>query len=93
MKEIWKQFKEAFATAWDIMVEGTKEVCRTTLVLLKDTCVAFITGIFTWVKEIVGGLFLVAWGFIEVVWAAFVALLKATFDLIYNKIIKWIMKW
>lgn len=93
MKEIWKQFKEAVAGAWATMFDGVKEVCRTTLKLLKDTCVAFVTGIFTWIKDVVVGLCLVAWGFIKVVWAAFVALVKAAFDLIYNKIIKWILKW
>lgn len=93
MKEIWKQFKEACAAAWGTMVDGIKEVCRTTLVLLKDTCVAFVTGIFSWIKEVIVGLWLVAWGFIKVVFAALVALLKAAFDLLYNKIIKWILKW
>lgn len=93
MKEIWKQFKKACAEAWSTMVDGVKEVCRTTLSLLKDTCVAFVTGIFAWIKDVICGLCLVAWGFIKVVFAAFVAFLKAAFDLIYNKIIKWIMKW
>jgi len=93
MKEIWKQFKEAVANAWGTMVDGVKEVCRTTWKLFKETCVAFVTGIFTWIKDVIVGLCLVAWGFIKVVWAAFVALVKAAFDLIYNKIIKWILKW
>lgn len=93
MKEIWKQFKEAVANAWGDMVDGVKEVCRTTIKLLKDTCVAFITGIFAWIKEVIVGLCLVAWGFIKVVFSALVALVKASFDLLYNKIIKWILKW
>ena len=93
MKEIWKQFKEAVAEAWGTMVDGVKVVCKTTFALFKDTCVAFVTGIFTWIKDLIVGLCLVIWGFIKVVWAAFVALVKAAFDLIYNKIIKWILKW
>ena len=93
MKEIWKQFKEAVAIGWQDMVTGVKDVCRTTWKLFKDTCVAFVTGIFTWIKELVGGVVFLAIGFIEVVWAAVVALVKAAFDLIYNKIIKWILKW
>ena len=93
MKEIWKQFKEAVSNAWGDMIDGVKEVYRTTIKLLKDTCVAFITGIFSWVKEVIVGLCLVAWGFIKIDFAALVALVKAVFDLLYNKIIKWILKW
>ena len=93
MKEIWKQFKEACAKAWGDMVEGVKEVCRTTWKLFKETCIAFVTGIFAWIKDLVCGVALSCWGFIQIVFAAFVALLKAAFDLLYNKIIKWIFKW
>lgn len=93
MKEIWKQFKSACATAWADMVDGVKEVCRTTWALFKDTCLNFVKGLFTWISELAGGLIIVVIGFVELVWAALVALIKAAFDLIYNKIIKWIMKW
>lgn len=93
MKEIWKQFTKACAKAWKDMVGGVKEVCRTTIKLLKDTCIAFVTGIFSWVKEVVFGVLKTFWGFIEIVFAAFIAFLKAVFDLVYNKIIKFIMKW
>ena len=93
MKEIWKQFKDACATAWGDMVDGIREVCRTTWVLFKDTCVNFVKGIFTWISDLAGGVIIAVIGCIELIWAALVALVKAAFDLIYNKIIKWIMKW
>lgn len=93
MKDIWNKFKLDCANAWSTFCDGIKAMAKSTFEILKDGCVDFITAIFTWLWELLKGVGLIGWSLVQVVVAALIAAVKATFGLTYNKIVDWIKHW
>lgn len=93
LKEIWKEFcdkvKDATGNCW----ESIKTVSKSTLDLLKQTVIDFVTGVFLWLEDLFIGVVSVIYELLKVIWAAFVAALKSTLGLIYEMIVEWIKKW
>lgn len=93
IKSIWNEFKAACASAWNSFVAGISSACKDSFIILKNGVVNFIKALFTWLWSILKGICLVAWSFIKVLWAAFVAAIKSTLGVVYNKLIDWVNKW
>ena len=93
MKEIWKEFKEKTKVAWTDFVNGVKVMAKATFKILKEDCKVFVVAVFKWIWEVLKGFAYVAKAFVEVVWAALVAAIKATFGWLYAKCIDWIDRW
>lgn len=84
MKEIWKQFKKECTKAWKDMISGVKEVFRTTFSLFKDTCIKFITSIFSWIKELVCQLAVKVWELIKILVALVIGILVWIKELVFG---------
>lgn len=93
MKTLWKTFKENCATAAKEFVDGIKDVCRTTLVLLKDTCKNFVTGVLNWLWELLKGVCKVIWAFLKMLFIGVKTLVIESFKYVHTKLINWIDKW